>query len=728
MQEINDLKNIVIQSLESKGILSQLRAQIRSSVFKIIEDQESKENKNPAFFWENPLCQKIHESDEGLQAVELMHEFFEFFRMDYTNNVFVHESNYKETFSRDDVLKKLHIEKQSTKEDQPLLMNIIRMLAGGLVSSKSNTAAVADECKKETLAIEPEQKSSRVEEKKNPSPAQEESASQSDVKVAINEKDAKIPSLPEAKKQDDITENKSNPKTEKSHPSVEKLSDLQDSNVQNSNVQNSNVQKENEREKSNREARNITLTPRNEEPLIKNEQVEATPEESQRSESEKKLSSVTPLDKMNHAEMSNDEKVKRLGELEMEITGLQAKKMEVEQSDEMPDNLKMQFMIEADQCIQELEIELQELLVENPFLLENAEMSGYLNEDFEINEEQDKAFKERLMEEEKEFEEFINTRPKDYSKVAYAEKAQRHYEITAYMEKIEEIANERISADQPLAYQEMITTYANTQQSLLRDELEEITQNTKEEDVNEEDLLLYQQLEEDQKNYEMFRDERKNPEDFESEEALNDRVEQVKSLVDELEDFIEKNGADPKDEKELTIQKIKEERYNEMFEELHILTQFMEVKMMDKIRMEEAERKDDNNTETELNTKGQKIQGLNIAKSKNKGHSMEGLEANKSDKMGKDKGARDDDEYFDEDFEDEIPEDIPVNNNSQDVGFNNENMYDKDDEGEGLVSSDEMYMSESLGVNFSVNSLALEEFDYVEEVECPDADEEYEEG
>ena len=31
-----------------------------------------------------------------------------------------------------------------------------------------------------------------------------------------------------------------------------------------------------------------------------------------------------------------------------------------------------------------------------------------------------------------------------------------------------------------------------------------------------------------------------------------------------------------------------------------------------------------------------------------------------------------------------------------------------------------MYMSESLGVNFSVNSLALEEFDYVEEVEAPD--------
>jgi len=131
MQEINDLKNIVIQSLESKGILSQLRAQIRSSVFKIIEDQESKDSKNPAFFWENPLCQKIHESEEGLIAIELMHEFFEFFRMDYTNNVFIHESNYKESFTRDECKKKLKID--DIKNEQPLLMLLIKTLLSGVM-------------------------------------------------------------------------------------------------------------------------------------------------------------------------------------------------------------------------------------------------------------------------------------------------------------------------------------------------------------------------------------------------------------------------------------------------------------------------------------------------------------------------------------------------------------------------------------------------------------------
>lgn len=34
-----------------------------------------------------------------------------------------------------------------------------------------------------------------------------------------------------------------------------------------------------------------------------------------------------------------------------------------------------------------------------------------------------------------------------------------------------------------------------------------------------------------------------------------------------------------------------------------------------------------------------------------------------------------------------------------------------------LVTSDEMYMSESYGYNFSVNTEAMEHFDYVEDVE-----------
>jgi len=102
------------------------------------------------------------------------------------------------------------------------------------------------------------------------------------------------------------------------------------------------------------------------------------------------------------------------------------------------------------------------------------------------------------------------------------------------------------------------------------------------------------------------------------------------------------------------------------------------------------------------------IPALNIGKSK------ENTEKNKQEDQ-----EDDFDDDFEADFED-IGEELP--NNSSDYINNNQQNNNIYDDQEGLVSSDEMYMSESLGVNFSVNSLALEEFDYVEEVENPDAD------
>lgn len=41
MEELNELKNMVMQNLEKNGYLSNIRAQIRSSVFKTIDMQES---------------------------------------------------------------------------------------------------------------------------------------------------------------------------------------------------------------------------------------------------------------------------------------------------------------------------------------------------------------------------------------------------------------------------------------------------------------------------------------------------------------------------------------------------------------------------------------------------------------------------------------------------------------------------------------------------------------
>jgi len=46
MEELNELKNLVIQTLEANGQLSNIRAQIRSSVFKIVDEPNNEKKVN----------------------------------------------------------------------------------------------------------------------------------------------------------------------------------------------------------------------------------------------------------------------------------------------------------------------------------------------------------------------------------------------------------------------------------------------------------------------------------------------------------------------------------------------------------------------------------------------------------------------------------------------------------------------------------------------------------
>ena len=88
---MDELKNVVIQTLETNGMLNQLRAKLRSNVFQIIEQQDSNLKTSTGFQWENPLALKILETPEGMLCTELIREFLEFYRMDYTMSVFLPE-------------------------------------------------------------------------------------------------------------------------------------------------------------------------------------------------------------------------------------------------------------------------------------------------------------------------------------------------------------------------------------------------------------------------------------------------------------------------------------------------------------------------------------------------------------------------------------------------------------------------------------------------------------
>lgn len=53
-------------------------------------------------------------------------------------------------------------------------------------------------------------------------------------------------------------------------------------------------------------------------------------------------------------------------------------------------------------------------------------------------------------------------------------------------------------------------------------------------------------------------------------------------------------------------------------------------------------------------------------------------------------------------------------------GEEQEGVEEEGNEINHLVTSDEMYMSESYGYNFSVTSEAMDQFDYVEDIEPVD--------
>ena len=127
---MEELKNIVIQTLESNGILGNLRAQLRASVFKVIDSQDKNLKDGWGFQWENPLAPKIIETVEGEMCIDIIREFLEFYRMDYTLSTFLPECSLsQEPKSRQEIEKNVGLNNCNTS--MPLLMHLINHAKNG---------------------------------------------------------------------------------------------------------------------------------------------------------------------------------------------------------------------------------------------------------------------------------------------------------------------------------------------------------------------------------------------------------------------------------------------------------------------------------------------------------------------------------------------------------------------------------------------------------------------
>jgi FGFR1 oncogene partner len=131
---MDELKNLVLQTLETNGMLGEIRAKLRSCVFKVIDQQESGVKKDAGFHWQNPLAMKIMQTEEGAFCAELIREFLEFYRMDYSLEVFLPEANLTtEPKSRDEIERSMGFE--NGDRSIPVLMILLQQFFKG---GKSN--------------------------------------------------------------------------------------------------------------------------------------------------------------------------------------------------------------------------------------------------------------------------------------------------------------------------------------------------------------------------------------------------------------------------------------------------------------------------------------------------------------------------------------------------------------------------------------------------------------
>ena len=89
---MDELKKIVITSLEQEGTLSALKAHLRSRVFQAIEQNADQQVKTKAGFqWQNPNVEAIHNSDDALVGAHIIRDYFDHYKMDYTQSVYLPE-------------------------------------------------------------------------------------------------------------------------------------------------------------------------------------------------------------------------------------------------------------------------------------------------------------------------------------------------------------------------------------------------------------------------------------------------------------------------------------------------------------------------------------------------------------------------------------------------------------------------------------------------------------
>ena len=222
---MEEMKELIIQSLETKGVLGQIRAHLRSAVFKVVDEQDQQFNTGCGLKWENKTLYKILETKIGTLLAEIIREFMEYFRMDYSLSIFIPECGISpERLNRKEILGKLGIisnpqnDKFTAGLHLPLLYYIINYFISEL---KENPNKVIDSIKKYQNDIE--NKSDELIENNMTEFFKNQKIEEENIPLSNNSRDVNPPSKKEEKKEEEKKEEEK--KEEKNEIKEEKKED-----------------------------------------------------------------------------------------------------------------------------------------------------------------------------------------------------------------------------------------------------------------------------------------------------------------------------------------------------------------------------------------------------------------------------------------------------------------------------------------------------------------------
>ncbi|XP_010179517.1 PREDICTED: FGFR1 oncogene partner, partial [Mesitornis unicolor] len=139
-EEDTELRDLLVQTLESSGVLNKIKAELRAAVFLALEEQEKVENKTPLV---NESLKRFLGTKDGRLVAGLVAEFLRFFNLDFTLAVFQPESSTLNGLDgRENLARDLGIAEAEGAVGGPLLLEVVRKCQQKRISGNGEVAPV----------------------------------------------------------------------------------------------------------------------------------------------------------------------------------------------------------------------------------------------------------------------------------------------------------------------------------------------------------------------------------------------------------------------------------------------------------------------------------------------------------------------------------------------------------------------------------------------------------